>query len=210
MPSASPRARSVSLTSDAMTPPRTVALLGGSFDPPHLGHVALAQWALGTGEVDEVWFVPCRCHPFGKRLAPWADRVAMCQHAVETLGERVRVEPIEAHLGPADKPSHTVDTVRALQARHPGVEFRLLGGSDVAAQIERWRESERLRELAPPLFAQRRGHEESSLEGDAELPRVSSTEVQARLRAGEPISGLVPPRVEAHIAEHSLYGSGSS
>jgi len=189
---------------------RTVALLGGSFDPPHLGHVTLAQWALRSGEVDEVWLVPCRCHPFGKELAPWEDRVAMSQLAIDTLGDRVRVEPIEAHLGPPDKPSHTIDTVRALSARHPGVQFRLLGGSDIAEQIHQWREAENLMALAPPLFAQRPGHEREGVPEAADLLRISSTDVRSRLRAREPIGGLVPSSVEAHIAERGLYAPGSS
>jgi nicotinate-nucleotide adenylyltransferase len=189
---------------------RTVALLGGSFDPPHLGHVALARWALETGEVDEVWFVPCRCHPFGKRLSPWEDRMAMCQHAIDTLGERVRVDPIEAHLGLPDRPSHTIDTVRALSTRHPGVAFRLLGGSDIAGQIRRWREAEKLMALAPPLFAQRHGHEQEREAGEADLPDISSSDVQRRFRGGEPISELVSPGVAAHISERGLYARGPS
>ena len=88
---------------DAALPAATagtrVALLGGSFNPPHLGHALLAQAVLAVAEVDAVWVLPTAEHPFGKALAPLSDRMAMCELAFRHLGDAVAVSEIERLLG---------------------------------------------------------------------------------------------------------------
>src|SRR5512146_215517 len=98
-----------------------VALFGGSFNPPHVGHQLLALYVLETEPVDELWLVPCWRHPFEKELAPFEHRLRMTEAAAAALGPRARVSDVEARLG-GDK-SRTLLTVRALQASHPDVEF---------------------------------------------------------------------------------------
>ncbi|HRE90590.1 MAG TPA: nicotinate-nicotinamide nucleotide adenylyltransferase, partial [Myxococcota bacterium] len=114
---------------------RRVALYGGSFDPPHNGHVLLATWVLSraTPPLDALWLLPAAGHAFGKALTPFQTRVAMLERAFAHLGPKVRVEPIENTL---PTPSYTVDTVRALCAQHPGTEFSLIMGSDAFATRE--------------------------------------------------------------------------
>ena len=79
-----------------MSAPRTVALLGGSFDPPHIGHVLMASWALCQETVDEVWLLPTYAHPFGKNLSDFQVRCERCELAIDHLGPGARVERIEA------------------------------------------------------------------------------------------------------------------
>src|SRR6187549_742241 len=105
-----------------------VALFGGSFNPPHVGHQLAALYVLETAAVDELWFVPTFLHPFDKPLERFADRFALCQRAAEALGPRVRVSDIEARLGGQ---SRTLRTVQTLIAAHPDVVFSLVIGSDL-------------------------------------------------------------------------------
>ncbi len=182
---------------------KIVGLLGGSFDPPHMGHVLLAAAGLTAHGLDEVWLVPCRCHPFGKTAAAFAQRVAMCRLAVAPLGGRVRVETIEQELGRDDEPSFTVDTVAALRERHGDIAFRLLIGSDLLAETQQWRDSERLVQMAPLVVVPRMGHE--SVEGPETLPALSSTAVRERAASGDSLEGWVPRAVAAHITREGLY-----
>jgi nicotinic acid mononucleotide adenylyltransferase len=75
-----------------------VALFGGSFNPPHAAHQLVALYVLETQPVDELWFVPTYAHPFGKQLATYEHRIAMCELAAAALGPRARVSQVEAEL----------------------------------------------------------------------------------------------------------------
>src|SRR5688500_13322137 len=100
-----------------------VAIYGGSFNPPHVGHAMVAGWLRWTDLADEVWLLPAFAHPFDKELAPFDRRVAWCAALAEAVGPWVRVEPIESTLPP---PSYTVDTLSALRDLHPGRQLRLV------------------------------------------------------------------------------------
>src|SRR4051812_6311472 len=99
-----------------------VALYGGSFNPPHLSHQLAMVCALSTAPIDELWMVPTYKHPFDKPLAPFADRVRMCELAAAPFTP-VRVCRIEEELAGE---SYTLRTVKALQARHPWHQFSLV------------------------------------------------------------------------------------
>src|SRR5688500_14818958 len=114
-----------------------VALFGGSFNPPHVGHLMVVTWILATERADEVWILPTAHHPFGKSLAPFEDRVDLCRAAFP----EARVEEIEASL-PA--PSYTIQTVEALKKQHPSTRFSLVVGTDVANERTKWKEFDRL------------------------------------------------------------------
>jgi nicotinate-nucleotide adenylyltransferase len=190
-------------------PSKTVGLLGGSFDPPHMGHVLLSAVGIAGLGLDEVWLLPCRCHPFGKPLTPFEHRARMCALAVATLGRRVRVELIEASLGAEDEPSFTADTVAALCERHPEVAFRLLIGSDLVQELESWRDHERLVAMAKPLVVPRMGYRQTSpgAEGPETLPALSSSGVRERAASGKSLEGWVPWAVEEYIVSQGLYGA---
>lgn len=175
-----------------------VAVFGGSFDPPHVGHVLAVAWILSTQAVDEVLVVPALEHVFGKRLAPFAHRRRMCELAFEPL-RRVHVSDIEARLGGV---SATVHTLEALRRADPRRELRLVIGSDLIGELPRWTEGHRVPELAPLLVVGRGGHDDGR---DVLMPQVSSTEIRARLREGKSVEGLVPRAVADYIARHGLY-----
>lgn len=166
-----------------------VAVFGGSFNPPHVGHAMVVAWLLWTDRADEVWLLPTWRHAFDKPLAPFEVRVRACEALAGVVGERVRVETIEATL-PA--PSYTVNTLDALAARHPEHGFRLVVGADVLAQAGEWRDWEGIVARYRPIVV---GRGDAAVEGAPTFPAVSSTEIRKRLAAGLPVDHLVPAAV---------------
>lgn len=124
---------------------RHVALLGGSFDPIHRGHLTMARTALEQLGADEVWFIPTYETPLKDRvLTSDSHRLAMIELAIQDE-PRFRCDPIEVER--AEK-SYTIDTLRELTARYPDTRFTVLIGADQVAQFDRWRDHEQLLELA--------------------------------------------------------------
>ncbi|MBN2798016.1 MAG: nicotinate-nicotinamide nucleotide adenylyltransferase [Deltaproteobacteria bacterium] len=171
-----------------------VAVYGGSFNPPHVGHAMVAAWLSWADQVDEVWLTPTFSHAFGKELAPFADRVAMCEALAAAVGPWVRVCPIEAAL---PSPSYTIDTLEALSLRHPEHLFRLVVGADVLPQTAKWRAWARIEAGYRPIAVGRVGYPE--VPDAPSFPGVSSTEARDRMRAGLPVGHLLPAGV-ARIA----------
>ena len=183
-----------------------VGVLGGAFDPPHVGHVALARAAVERFALDRL-LVRVLADPGHKRVAtPAAIRLALARDAFAEIPEaEVAVDPHP----------RTVDSLLALGLPEP----IFLIGADELADFPSWKQPERVLELARLGVATRPGTSPEELEAVlAVLPRrdrvelfaieplaVSSSEIRARVARGEPIAGLVPPDVEAGIARHGLY-----
>lgn len=185
-----------------MTGAKEIALLGGSFNPPHVGHAMAAWWVLATQPVDELWLLPSFVHPFGKPLAPWADRVRMCELAVASI-RGARVCTVEAELGRDPLVGKTVRTLEHLIATHPGHRFSLVLGTDLLPETGRWYRFDRVKELARIIVVGRQGF--APVPGAPSMPEVSSTAIRDRVAAGDDVTGLVPSGVAAHIAERGLY-----
>ena len=181
-----------------------VAVFGGSFNPPHRGHLRVVEALLGEAKADAVWIVPTWRHPFGKPLAAFDDRLDLCRAAFAHLGDRIQVLDIERELGGV---SYTVRTMEALAAAHPGVAFVLAVGSDAVAEREHWHEFARLEQLADIVVVPRAGHPAADPRGLAISPieDVSSTEVRERLKEGRDIDDLVGPEVARLIHARGLY-----
>jgi nicotinate-nucleotide adenylyltransferase len=192
---------------------RRIGLFGGSFDPVHNAHLALAQSALGALALDELRWVPASA-PWQKAgmVATSAQRAEMVRLAI--AGEaRFRIEPCEIERGGA---SYTIDTVLELQSREPETHWLLLLGQDQLARLHtwhRWRELVGLVDLAVanrdgevPCVPPELGDARVSLT-QVPLPAmaVSSTEIRSRVDAGHSIASLVPPAVARYIGEHGLY-----
>jgi nicotinate-nucleotide adenylyltransferase len=184
-----------------------VALFGGSFDPPHVGHVLAAAYALATGPFDRVFVVPVLAHAFGKQLAPFEHRVAMTTLAMTDL-PRAEVSGVEATLG---APSRTLRTVQHLGRAHPDWKMRLLLGADVHLERHEWLGYDELEKLAPPFVLGRAGVENPEAPAPV-LPAVSSTAVRSLLtastgdrRSSPELARLVPRRVLDYIEQHGLY-----
>jgi nicotinate-nucleotide adenylyltransferase len=179
-----------------------VAIFGGSFNPPHVAHVLAIAWVLASEEVDRVLVVPTYRHPFAKSLAPYDARVRMCELAVDWL-PRVQVSRVEEELGGE---SLTLHTLEHLAAAHPEWRMRLVMGADLMLEADKWYRFDRVRELAPPIVLGRVGF---AVDGapSAVLPGVSSTEIRAKLAAGQwdELAALVPRSVLAYLREHDLY-----
>ena len=192
--------------------------MGGSFDPVHVAHVALAESALVALQLDEVRWVPVG-QPWQKarQLAPAEHRVAMVERAV-AHEPRFTVDRIEVDR---EGPSYTLDTVRALQAAHPDVaEWCLLIGLDLYLNLPTWQGWTDLIERVTLAVAVREGgHPEPSPELAVHPHRmqplpmaphaVSSTDIRSRLTRGETPESLVPTLlsegVARYIANHQLY-----
>ncbi|MEZ4256286.1 MAG: nicotinate (nicotinamide) nucleotide adenylyltransferase [Polyangiales bacterium] len=180
---------------------RTVAIYGGSFDPPHVAHVLVASYVLSTAEVDELWVIPTWEHPFAKHLnAPFEARVEMCNLAFG-LFERARVLRTEGELGGVSRTLHTLEELRR---RDPDVAFRLVMGADLLSETDRWHAFDKVRTIAPPLVVGRAGHEHA--EGSPfDFPAISSTDVRDRVQKGASVRGLIPHAVATYIERHQLY-----
>jgi nicotinate-nucleotide adenylyltransferase len=193
-----------------------VGLLGGTFNPPHVGHLVCATQALGQLDLDRVLLVPVHEPPHkGMEIEPGvAHRVELCRLAVE--GE----ERLGVSLADADVPgpSFTVDTLRRLNERSPGDQLTFIVGGDMAHSLPNWREPEAILELAEVAVAEREGIRRNDiidrLAGLAvdrvrffDMPRldVSSSLVRRYVAAGRPIRHLVPEAVERYIADAGLY-----
>jgi len=180
-----------------------VGVFGGTFDPVHVGHLAIANAALDELGLDWVYFVPARRSPL-KQDGPVAraeDRLAMLTTA--TADEpRFRVSSIELDR---KGPSFTVDTLETL--RGEGDLFLILG-SDAYSDFERWREPERIRALATVVLAARPGapNAPSGVRMlDSPLMDISSRELRARAARGRSLRYLVPEAALRYIEEHRLY-----
>ncbi|MFL5305721.1 MAG: nicotinate (nicotinamide) nucleotide adenylyltransferase [Polyangia bacterium] len=183
-----------------------VAIFGGSFNPPHVAHQMAALYVLETAPVDELWLVPAVRHAFGKTLAPFADRLAMCEAAAAALGPRVRVSAIERDLG---EESRTLRTIRRLQQDHPGTTFSLVIGADLLAEVPSWLGGAELQRTVPFIVVGRAGFASPDAQvAPVALPAVSSRQVRAALAAGGDVRGLVPRAVLDYISTHNLYKAG--
>jgi nicotinate-nucleotide adenylyltransferase len=179
-----------------------LAVLGGSFNPPHLGHYGMAQVALSSGAVGRVLLVPCAVHVFGKKLASFAHRIEMCRLLVEENPD-MGVSDIESRMGSSGR---TLDMLRALQSEVPGVSLRLLVGADIWMERHRWYGFEEIEKLAPPLYVARRGVPPVEVETLEAPMEVSSRQIRRMLADGLSPAGVVSPRVLEYIHAHGIYG----
>jgi nicotinate-nucleotide adenylyltransferase len=185
-----------------------VGLFGGSFDPVHHGHLIVGQVAAETLALDSLRLVPAREQPFkrGRHGASAEHRVAMLDLAVAGTGG-LQVERAEVDR---PGPSYTVDTLRALRAREPGIELLLLVGADAAAELETWHEAAEIPRLATVVVFARHGVEVPAsrlIARTIEVPaiEISATEVRRRARQGLSLRYWVPDPVAEYVTRHRLY-----
>src|SRR3712207_6524020 len=183
-----------------------LAILGGTFNPPHLGHLVMAQEALTQLGLDKVVFMPVFAPPH-KELHedPGPERrLELCRLAT-AKDERFEVSRIELDRG---GPSYTVDTLREIHATAPGDDLTFIVGGDMAHSLPTWREPEAVLELAGLAVAEREGAARRDIEERLaplqpravhyfDMPRIdiSSTAIRRRVREGRPIRYLVPDDV---------------
>ena len=185
-------------------------IFGGTFDPPHIGHLIAAQDAREALQLDRILFVPARepPHKRERRISDPADRVAMLRAAI---ADEPRFQLCELELERAG-PSYTVETLRALRAESPEETFFLLIGADQAMDLANWREPEEIARLATIVLLAREGVDAVPaarlLLGSAvRVTRVdiAATDIRQRVAEGRSIRFLVPAAVERVIREKKLY-----
>jgi nicotinate-nucleotide adenylyltransferase len=215
---------------------RTLGILGGTFNPPHLGHLAVARHARQELGLERVLLVPAHIAPYksdgesGRDPGP-EHRLRMCQLAV--AGEQgLSACPVEIERGGL---SYTVDTLRSIRASHPDAQLTFIVGADTASTIGSWREPAQLLELARLAVAARAGAARQRVldalagiprtggDGESERPsaadrvsflempaiEVSSSVARRQVARGEAVDQLVGPAVAGYIAEHHLYRVGA-
>ncbi|MBN1204546.1 MAG: nicotinate (nicotinamide) nucleotide adenylyltransferase [Myxococcaceae bacterium] len=182
-----------------------VALLGGSFNPPHVGHLLAASYVRATQEVDEVWLMPAYQHPFGKALTAFEHRVRMCEVMCQETSGWMKTSRVEQQVAEQGGTGYTVETLTWLRERHPELELSLIIGSDILKDLPSWKSWDRIQQLVRVLVLYRAGHPASGTIGPP-LAEVSSTQIRDMLARGEPPTELVPSRVLAYARQAGLYG----
>jgi nicotinate-nucleotide adenylyltransferase len=197
-----------------------LGILGGSFNPPHVGHLVCAQEAFEQLALGAVLLMPVAVPPHkAPREDPGAEhRVELCRRAVAG-DERLGVSTLEIERG---GPSYTVATLQALHALHPEDELTFIAGADMARSLPSWREPERVLELATFAVAERKGAGRAEVVESVRglgraarlaffaMPRidVSSSLVRRRVAEGRSVRYLVPDAVAGYLGEHGLYRPG--
>jgi nicotinate-nucleotide adenylyltransferase len=200
-----------------------IGVFGGTFDPPHLGHLAAAQEAFDVAGLDRVLFVPSQQNPLKRDISSSSVEHRLAMTALAIAGDprfelsRADVE----HPGP----SYTVDLLQRLHdALGQSVELAFIAGLDVLYELHRWRDPLRLLDLARMLIVQRPGRQTIQPEDvDQRIPgasrrieliltpgvAISSSELRERISAGRPVRYLMPKTVAEYIREHKLYRAKS-
>ena len=199
----------------APEPGQKWAILGGTFDPVHLGHITLATEILKAQQLDGVLLIPAFDPPHrGEQPhATFQDRLAMLQLVCENEPRFVAC-PIEEEL---ERPSYSLMTIRALKAKYQGVEFRFMIGADNLTQLKTWHRWETLLEEVRLLVGHRPGADMDAIRGypparidivETSMIDISSTDIRQTVRQGkfeDKLKGLVPSAVAEFIIRKGLY-----
>jgi len=204
----------------------SIVIFGGSFDPPHVGHIAVCDWVVAHHHFDHLLIIPCGSHPFDKTLTPFSHRLQMLSLAFpnalhdpntlvksDTQGSREKnsiiISHIEANLAPK---SYTIDTVEKLSNTYPLANFWLLCGSDIKSEVHSWHRSKELLERVQLLsYPMKRivGISSDSTkkfaENQTDIAYISSTDIRNRIKHQKEIKDIVPSAVADYIRTHRLY-----
>jgi nicotinate-nucleotide adenylyltransferase len=196
-----------------------VALFGGSFDPPHHGHIAIATAAADVFDLDSVLFAPVGLQPLKPDggSAPFADRLAMVELACGS-DSRFAVSDLDAPR-PDGAPNYTIQTLATLQEAMPEARLFNLVGADSFLDLPQWREPDRLLELAEWIVVSRPGFPLAELSPLGLTPHqrgrvhllqtihedVAATNLRERLEVGDLCTDVLSPAVSAYIQAHHLY-----
>ena len=189
-----------------------IGIFGGSFDPIHTGHAIIAQYMISSGLVDRLWFMVSPVNPLKvdkERQVADTDRLRMVEMVSHPM-DGVETSAFEFTM---PRPSYTIDTLNALQAKFPDDEFYLVTGGDNWQIFNKWRNSEEILAKYHLLIYPRLGYEVNipvELQDrvklvDAPIIELSSTEIRQRLANGKSVRYYVPDEVMGYIERHHLY-----
>lgn len=205
---------------------RRIGILGGTFNPPHTGHMILAQDAAEALQLEQVWFLPCAqpAHKPEKCVVPSEHRINMLRASIGH-DPRWHLSLIEIERSGI---SYTIDTLRAVTQQHPEVDWHFIIGADTLLELHSWREIDAVLSLCRMISMRRPGLPEADvLRDQIQLPApwpeklvdglfdghlidISSTEIRKRVAQKQSIRYLVTAEVERYIVTHELYGHVNS
>ena len=189
---------------------RRIGIFGGTFDPPHKGHSAIAEEAMKQLSLDTIYFVPAYVPPHKLHHYSMTSehRLAMVKLAIDGHKD-FKVSTIELQRRGI---SYTVDTLKAFRSRFPNADLILILGADNLEQFQLWKSPETILQLASLAVYKRRGFNQSMKNQSiafqpikGKLHQVSSTEIRNRLMKGLAVSKLLSRSIERYIKRHSLY-----
>ena len=196
-----------------------IGILGGTFDPIHLGHLCIAEASLESGGMDKVILMPAKVSPFkvGREMASEEDRLAMAELTAER-DPGIEVSRLEIDL---EGVSYTFRTLTTLHKLHPYERYWLIMGSDQFLNLESWYKGKDILEEFQVILAPRPGYRMDELNDrieryttiygtairvvDNKMLDISSTQIKQEIQEGHSLEGLVIPEVEKYINEHGLY-----
>lgn len=192
---------------------KKIAIYGGSFDPIHVGHIAVAKEA--SSYVDEVWMMPCFNHMYDKKMRPAINRLAFARLAIDGLN-KIHVSNFEIKY---ELTCGTYDTLKLLQQYYPDCEFSLVIGQDNADTIEKWKNSQKLINEFRVIVCSR--HEHSTVDKwylkpphiyvrDLDIPEISSTKIREWLSNGDCLAKAFFPSANVYnaVVASGLYELG--
>lgn len=182
-----------------------VALFGGSFNPPHVGHLLAAHYVRATQGMDEVWLMPAYQHPFGKALESFEHRLNMCQAMCRDSSGWLKASPVEQEVAEQGGTGYTVETLTHLVEKYPRVAFSLILGSDILRDLPNWKSFDRIQQMVQVLVLYRAGYPAPNVLGPP-VAEVSSTQIRELMARGEAPTELVPSVVIDYARRARLYG----
>ena len=188
---------------------KKIGILGGTFNPPHTGHLVIANEVFHALGLDKVWFMPNQVPPHKSIASPVSnsDRLAMLELAIID-NPNFRIETVELDR---NGPSYTYETMKILKDMYKEVEFYFIIGGDMVEYLPKWREIDKLLEMVKFVGVSRPSFKDQS-EHDilyAATPQmeISSSMIRERVKEGKNIRYLLPEPVREYIEEHGLYGT---
>lgn len=186
-----------------------VGVLGGSFNPVHMGHMMLASYLTQWGYVDKVWMMLSPLNPLkeGRTMLPDLKRMAMINMATHNASD---IDSCDIELS-MPRPSYTIDTLDLLSKRHPTKKFKLIIGSDNWRIFDRWREHQRILDEYGVIVYPRSGYPIDSVyvDGmevvDAPMVNISSTFIRDAIARGKDMNFFLPPGVFKYIRDNRFY-----
>lgn len=193
-----------------------VGIMGGTFDPIHIGHLIAAELACEQAELDEVWFMPTNVPPH-KEHAPLASAEQRLQMVKLAVDSHPYFRPLDIELRKGGI-SYTIDTVKLLREEQPGIHFSYIIGADMVQFLPKWYKIEELSSLVAFIGLMRPGYildledlpahiQQAVSLAEMPLIELSSTRIRNRKAKGQSIRYMVPDRVYEYIEENGIYGA---
>ena len=179
---------------------KNIAIFGGKFDPPHLGHQLTIFLALEKYGFDEVWIIPSFSHPFGFHPGDFDTRLEMCRIMAEPFGKKAKVLATEREIGL--ETVYTVDLIKYLKENFPENDFSLVIGSDNWDVRQKWKDFDKIEEMCRRIVVIGRGEEK---ENGFSLPDISSTMIKKMIKDNQDPDVFLPAGILDYIRKNGLY-----